>query len=51
MPEAAFEIAVEFALSQRRSMAALPVFVRRQPGGEVRLYQAIENGLSGWRRW
>ena len=45
--DAAFEVAAEFAFGQRRGLPALPVIMQRQPGGEVRLYQAIENGAFG----
>ena len=44
---AAFEVAAEFALGQCRGMAATAVVVQRQPGGEVRLDDAVETRTFG----
>ena len=45
--DATFEVAAEFALGQHRCLTALPVIVQRQPGGEVRLYHAVEERAFG----
>ena len=45
--DAAFEVAAEFALGQCRGMAATAVVVQRQPGGEARLDNAVENRAFG----
>ena len=45
--DAAFEVAAEFAFGQCRGMAATAAVVQRQPGGEVRLDDAIENRTFG----
>ncbi len=42
---AAFEIAAEFALSARWNLPALSVIMERQPGGKVRLDQAVDPSL------
>jgi hypothetical protein len=45
--DAAFEVAAEFAFGQCRGMAATAAVVQRQPGGEVRLDDAVENCAFG----
>ena len=60
--EAAFEVAAEFAFGQCRGIAATAVVVQHQPGGEVRLDDAVENRTFGaggkrparrsiWQQW
>ncbi len=45
--DAAFEVTAEFAFGQCRGMAATAAVVQRQPGGEVRLDDAVENRTFG----
>ena len=45
--DAALEIAPEFALGLRRGVSAVAVVVQRQPGGEVRLDDAVEERAFG----
>ena len=45
--DAAIEVAAEFAFGERRSRPTLPVIVQRQPGGEVRLDETIEERALG----
>jgi hypothetical protein len=40
--DAAVEVAAEFAFAQRRDSAARSVVLQRQPGGEVRLHEPVE---------
>ena len=44
---AAFEVTAEFVFGQYRGMAATAAVVQRQPGGEVRLDDAVENRAFG----